>query len=209
MDKDSQKILEEMKQAQAKQQQVMAKTGQAPRGGKPSEKKATSKNQQPIKPQDSEDKAKKLEAEVRSLKSKNADLNNQLRSNSEATKYDQAKSEQEALLKNKDAYHFVKEYTVSTKDGKSNKFVVKMHAPSITEQAQIQQEFVDLTGARGQAFVSMAQELFLAIGYFRVVGDNVPVWFTDVDKTYRTDVLLEVWGDYQDWLNDWLDEQQR
>ena len=53
----------------------------------------------------------------------------------------------------------------------------------------------------------MARELFLAIAYFRVVGDNVPAWFTDIDNTYRTDVLFQAWEDYQEWLNSFLDRQ--
>lgn len=203
--KEQQEAINKMRAAQQQRDEVMERTGQKARGvdsiDKP-KKKETPKESKPKSPS-----VEQLEEQVRALRRKNAEISNQNRQTDEAKKY---QAEQEALnsiVRNNDDYHFAKEYTITGPGGKTKKVVVKMHAPSVSEQAEIQQEYVDLTRGRGDGFVAMARELFLAISYFRVVGDNVPVWFTETDNTYRTDILFEVWSDYQEWLDQFLDSR--
>ena len=204
---DAQKqAIEEMKKAQARKAAVEKKTGRVARGGSVQKSKAKLKLE--TKPQPSVDeRVKQLEEQLAKQKAEKADLKDQLSKQTDMKSY---KEEQQALndiVKNNDDYHFVKEYTVSTTHGKKEKIVVKMHAPSVIEQSDIQQEYADLTRGRGAGFVPMASELFLAIAYFRVVGDNVPKWFTDVEHTYRTDILLEAFEDFEDWVSDFLPQQ--
>lgn len=207
MNEKQKKMIEEMRKAQQEQEAIQSRTGRAPRGGSVNkeEPKEDPKAQQPKISED--ERVKQLEEQLKKVKADKADLKDKLANNSKAESY---KQEQEALndiVRNNDDYHFAKEYTVSNTKGKSRKIVVKMHAPSVSEQAEIQQEYTDLTRGRGVGFTRMAQDLFLAIAYFRVVGDNVPKWFTDVDNTYRVDILFDVWEDYNDWLNSFLDTQ--
>ena len=150
--------------------------------------------------------------ERREVKESNFDdLTDQLDAKNSSKRYSK---EQEALAditSSNDSYHFVKEYTYNvsspTNQNKQKKIMVKMHAPSVAEQAKIQGNYVELTNGLGDGFLANAKDLFLAISYFQVVGDNVPVWFTNLDNTYRTDVLFQVWGDYQEWLYSFLDTQ--
>lgn len=206
---DAQKqAIEEMKKAQARKAAVEKKTGRVARGGSVQKPKAKLKSEIETKPQPSVDeRVKQLEEQLAKQKAEKADLKDLLNKRTDMKSY---KEEQQALndiVKNNDDYHFVKEYTVSTTHGKKERVVVKMHAPSVIEQSDIQQEYADLTRGRGAGFVPMASELFLAIAYFRVVGDNVPKWFTDVEHTYRTDILLEAFEDFEDWVSDFLPQQ--
>lgn len=200
------KMIEEMRKAQQEQKAIQSKTGRSARGGSSVEQPKP--QQKPQQPKMSEDeRVKQLEEQLKRAKAEKADLKDKLANNSKEESY---KQEQEALndiVRNNDDYHFAKEYTVSTTKGRSRKIVIKMHAPSVSEQAEIQQEYTDLTRGRGSGFTRMAQDLFLAISFFRVVGDNVPKWFTDVDNTYRVDILFDVWEDYNDWLNSFLNTQ--
>ena len=206
---EQQRILDEMQEAQKRQREVSEKTGMAPRGGKTTSK--TSKKQSPKqKPEMSVDeRVAQLEAQLKEAKKQKADLSDQLNAKQS---YEQFSKEQKAvsdIVRNNDDYHFVKEYTIENSKGEKNKIYVKMHAPSVIEQAHIQQEFVEMTNGQGNYFTNLAQELFMAIAYYKVVGDNVPEFFTDVDNTYRIDVLLNVWNEYQDWLNRFLDTRLR
>ena len=206
---EQEKVLQQMRDIERKQTEIAKKTGRAPVGGSvpKEEKKEAPKN----KPQDTDIRVKQLEDLLKKAKEENADLTDKLDAKNSSSRYSE---EQEALAditSSNDAYHFVKEYTykvtVSNNADKNKKIVVKMHAPSVAEQAKIQGEYVDLTNGLGDSYVLNARDLFLAIAYFRVVGDNVPVWFTDIEKTYRTDVIFQVWGDYQEWLYSFLDTQ--
>lgn len=208
MAKTKEEILAEMKKAQAQQREVREHTGRAPRGGEaqPVEEKQVKeeKKQQSV----SDDvRIKQLEEKVQALKRDKADLRDQVENKEQVSNYQKEQEALSSVIQNNDDYHFVKKYTVSTAKGQKREFVVKMHAPSVMEQAEIQQEFVDLTSGRGAGFLAGLQDLYLAIGYFRVVGDNVPNWFTDVDKTYRVDILLDVFRDYEEWLDFFLQDQ--
>lgn len=203
--KEQQEAIDKMRAAQQKRNEVMEKTGRKARGVNSTDK--PQKKESPMEHKVKSPSVEQLEEQVRALRRKNAEISNQSRQNEEAKKY---QAEQEALnsiVRNNDDYHFAKEYNITGPKGKTKKIVVKMHAPSVSEQAEIQQEYVDLTRGRGDGFVAMARELFLAISYYRVVGDNVPVWFTQIDDTYRTDILFEVWSDYQEWLDQFLDSR--
>lgn len=209
MNDEQKKAIEEMKKAQAQKAAIERKTGRTARGGSavaPAAKAKAPKKQAKPK-QTTDQRVKQLEEQLAKQKAEKNDLKDQLSKRTDIKSY---KEEQQALndiVKNNDDYHFAKEYTVTSGNGRKQKIVVKMHAPSVIEQSDIQQEYADLTRGRGSGFVPMASELFLAIAYFRVVGDNVPKWFTDVEHTYRTDILFEVWGDYNDWLDDFLPQQ--
>lgn len=203
--REQQEAIDKMRAAQQKRNEVMEKTGRKARGVSSTDK--PQKKEAPMDHKVKSPSVEQLEEQVRALRRKNAEISNQSRQNEEAKKY---QAEQEALnsiVRNNDDYHFAKEYNITGPKGKTKKIVVKMHAPSVSEQAEIQQEYVDLTRGRGDGFVAMARELFLAVSYYRVVGDNVPVWFTQTDDTYRTDILFEVWSDYQEWLDQFLDSR--
>lgn len=203
--REQQEAIDKMRAAQQKRNEVMEKTGRNARGVNSTDK--PQKKEAPMDHKVKSPSVEQLEEQVRALRRKNAEISNQSRQNEEAKKY---QAEQEALnsiVRNNDDYHFAKEYNITGPKGKTKKIVVKMHAPSVSEQAEIQQEYVDLTRGRGDGFVAMARELFLAVSYYRVVGDNVPVWFTQTDDTYRTDILFEVWSDYQEWLDQFLDSR--
>ena len=202
--KEQQEIIEKMKKAQQERNNVMKKTGRTARGVDAVEEqpKATKKV---VKKQDKPVDVKQLEEQVKALRKKVIEKEDENRQDQQAKKYQQEQEALNSIIRNNDDYHFAKKYTISGANGRTKEIVVKMHAPSVSEQAEIQQEYVDLTKGRGDGFVAMARELFLAIAYFRVVGDNVPAWFTDIDNTYRTDVLFNVWNDYQDWLDTFLD----
>lgn len=206
---EQQKIIKEMQEAQAKRAAVSQKTGRVARGEKKPAKpvKAQPASQEDQKKQQSNE--EKVAALTKELEAQRAKSNKLEKQNKVAKigNYQSEEDKQKAVLQSKDDYHFVKEYTVKADHGRESKIVVKMHAPSLAEQADIQQEYTDLTSGRGVGFVAMARELFLAVAYFRVVGDNVPQWFTDIDNTYRTDILLEVWADYNDWVDKFLDTQ--
>lgn len=207
MNDEQKKAIEEMKKAQARKAAVERRTGRTARGGSAVEPLQETPKPQ-VKPvQTTDQRVKQLEEQLAKQKAEKNDLKDQLSKRNDIKSY---KEEQQALndiVKNNDDYHFAKEYTVTSGNGRKQKIVVKMHAPSVIEQSDIQQEYADLTRGRGSGFVPMASELFLAIAYFRVVGDNVPKWFTDVDHTYRTDILFQVWEDYNDWLDDFLPQQ--
>lgn len=207
MNDEQKEAIEEMKKAQARKAAVERRTGRTARGGSAVEP-LQEVPKQPVKPvQTTDQRVKQLEEQLAKQKAEKNDLKDQLSKRTDIKSY---KEEQQALndiVKNNDDYHFAKEYTVTSGNGRKQKIVVKMHAPSVIEQSDIQQEYADLTRGRGSGFVPMASELFLAIAYFRVVGDNVPKWFTDVDHTYRTDILFQVWEDYNDWLDDFLPQQ--
>lgn len=202
--KEQQEIIEKMKKAQQKRNNVMQKTGRTARGVDSVEEqpKATKKV---VKKQDKPVDVKQLEEQVKALRKKVTEKEDENRQGEQAKKYQQEQEALNSVIRNNDDYHFAKKYTISGANGRTKEIIVKMHAPSVSEQAEIQQEYVDLTRGRGDGFVAMARELFLAIAYFRVVGDNVPAWFTDTDNTYRTDVLFDVWNDYQGWLDTFLD----
>lgn len=202
--KEEQAIIEKMKKAQQKRNNVMQKTGRTARGTDSVEEqpKATKKV---VKKQDKPVDVKQLEEQVKALRKKVTEKEDENRQGEQAKKYQQEQEALNSVIRNNDDYHFAKKYTISGANGRTKEIIVKMHAPSVSEQAEIQQEYVDLTRGRGDGFVAMARELFLAIAYFRVVGDNVPAWFTDIDNTYRTDVLFDVWNDYQGWLDTFLD----
>lgn len=203
-------ILKEMREKERQQAEIAKRTGRAPVGGtapKEEEKKVEKKDT----PVDTDLRVKQLEEQLMKAKEENADLTDQLDAKNSSKRYSK---EQEALAditSSNDSYHFVKEYTydVSSPNNqtKQKKIMVKMHAPSVAEQAKIQGNYVELTNGLGDGFLANAKDLFLAIAYFQVVGDNVPVWFTNLDNTYRTDVLFQVWGDYQEWLYSFLDTQ--
>lgn len=205
--KEEQAIIEKMKKAQQKRNSIMQKTGRNARGvdhveeqPKPSTKKPAKKQPKPVD-------VEQLEAQVKALRKKVAESEDKNRQSDQAKKYQEEQEALNSVIRNNDDYHFAKKYTISGANDRKKEIVVKMHAPSVSEQAEIQQEYVDLTKGRGDGFVAMARELFLAISYFRVVGDNVPAWFTDTDNTYRTDVLFQAWEDYQEWLSSFLDRQ--
>lgn len=203
--KEQQEAIDKMRAAQQKRNEVMEKTGRKARGVNSTDK--PQKKEAPMEHKAKSPSVEQLEEQVRALRRKNAEISNQSRQNEEAKKY---QAEQEALnsiVRNNDDYHFAKKYTIHGPQNRTKDIVVKMHAPSVSEQAEIQQEYVDLTHGRGDGFVDMAKELFLAVAYYRVVGDNVPTWFTNTDNTYRTDVLFEVWNDYQEWLGQFLDSR--
>lgn len=202
--KEEQAIIEKMKKAQQKRNNVMQKTGRTARDVDHVEEqpKATKKV---VKKQDKPVDVKQLEEQVKALRKKVTEKEDENRQGQQAKKYQQEQEALNSVIRNNDDYHFAKKYTISGANGRTKEIIVKMHAPSVSEQAEIQQEYVDLTRGRGDGFVAMARELFLAIAYFRVVGDNVPAWFTDIDNTYRTDVLFDVWNDYQGWLDTFLD----
>lgn len=113
-----------------------------------------------------------------------------------------------AVLKGNDGKNFVKEYNldVENSDNKLH-FIVKMHLPNVMEISAIEQEFVDLTKGRGNSFSQTNQMLFRAISYFRVVGDEVPEWFKDPESTYRWDIILSTWLDYEEWEDSFRDQQ--
>lgn len=207
---EQEKILKEMREKERQQAEIAKRTGRAPVGGTvhDDEKKKPTKKDSPV---DTDLRVKQLEEQLKKAKEENDNLTDQLDAKDNSTRYS---LEQEALAditSSNDAYHFIKEYTYSVSSPnnvtKKKKIVVKMHAPSVAEQAQIQGKYVELTNGLGESFLANARDLFLAIAYFQVVGDNVPVWFTNVDNTYRTDVLFQVWGDYQEWLYSFLDTQ--
>ncbi|AIZ94695.1 putative tapemeasure chaperone protein [Lactobacillus phage LfeInf] len=190
-------ILKEMREKERQQAEIAKRTGRAPVGGMApkEEEKKVKKDDTPV---DTDLRVKQLEEQLKKAKEENADLTDQLDAKNSSKRYSK---EQEALAditSSNDAYHFVKEYTYDvsypTNGTKQKKIVVKMHAPSVAEQAKIQGNYVELTNGLGDGFLANAKDLFLAIAYFQVVGDNVPVWFTNLDNTYRTDVLFQVWG---------------
>ena len=202
---EQQRILDEMQEAQKRQREVSEKTGMAPRGGKSAPKASTKKSTKQKPEMSVDERVAQLEAQLKEAKKQKADLADQLNAKQS---YDQFSKEQKAvsdIVRNNDDYHFVKEYTIENSKGEKNKIYVKMHSPSVIEQAEIQQEYVKMTNGQGNYFTNLAQELFMAIAYYRVVGDNVPEFFTNVDNTYRIDVLLNVWNDYQAWLDRFLD----
>lgn len=203
--KEQQRILDEMQEAQKRQREVSEKTGMAPRGGKPASKTSNKKSTKQKPELSVDERVAQLEAQLKEAKKQKADLSDQLNAKQS---YEQFSKEQKAvsdIVRNNDDYHFVKEYTIENSKGEKNKIYVKMHSPSVIEQAEIQQEYVKMTNGQGNYFTNLAQELFMAIAYYRVVGDNVPEFFTNVDNTYRIDVLLNVWNDYQEWLDRFLD----
>ena len=205
--KEQQEIINKMKKAQQKRNEVMQKTGRTARGVDHVEEQPKSSDKQPAKKQPKSVDVEQLEAQVKALRKKVTESEDKNRQNDQAKKYQEEQEALNSIIRNNDDYHFAKKYTISGANGRTKEIVVKMHAPSVSEQGEIQQEYVDLTKGRGDGFVAMARELFLAIAYFRVVGDNVPAWFTDIDNTYRTDVLFQAWEDYQEWLNSFLDRQ--
>lgn len=207
MNDEQKKAIEEMKKAQARKAAVERRTGRTARGGSAVESLQEAPKQQ-VKPvQTTDQRVKQLEEQLAKQKAEKNDLKDQLSKRNDIKSYREEQQALNDIVKNNDDYHFAKEYTVTSGNGRKQKIVVKMHAPSVIEQSDIQQEYADLTRGRGSGFVPMASELFLAIAYFRVVGDNVPKWFTDVDHTYRTDILFQVWEDYNDWLDDFLPQQ--
>ena len=205
--KEQQEIINKMKKAQQKRNDVMQKTGRTARGVDHVEEQPKPSANQPAKKQPKSIDVEQLEAQVKALRKKVTESEDKNRQSDQAKKYQQEQEALNSVIRNNDDYHFVKKYTISGANDRKKEIVVKMHAPSVSEQAEIQQEYVDLTKGRGDGFVAMARELFLAIAYFRVVGDNVPAWFTDIDNTYRTDVLFQAWEDYQEWLSSFLDRQ--
>ena len=205
--KEQQEIINKMKKAQQKRNEVMQKTGRTARGVDHVEEQPKSSDKQSAKKQPKSVDVEQLEAQVKALRKKVTESEDKNRQSDQAKKYQEEQEALNSIIRNNDDYHFAKKYTISGANGRTKEIVVKMHAPSVSEQGEIQQEYVDLTKGRGDGFVAMARELFLAIAYFRVVGDNVPAWFTDIDNTYRTDVLFQVWEDYQEWLNSFLDRQ--
>ena len=198
------KIIEEMREAQARKEAIMKRTGRTARGEQGQDQ--PKEDPKPAKPEKSaEERVKELEAKLAKQKQENAELEKK-----KVTKLSDFKEKvDQDILKDQDPNFFTKQYEYDIAKGGKTKFIIKMHAPSIAEQATIQQQYTDLTQGRGEGFVRQAQELFLAIAYFRTVGDNVPDWFIDVENTYRTDILLDVWIDYQDWLVDYLDTKAR
>lgn len=202
--KEEQAIIEKMKKAQQKRNNVMQKTGRTARDVDHVEEQPKT-TKKVVKKQDKPVDVKQLEEQVKALRKKVTEKEDENRQGEQAKKYQQEQEALNSVIRNNDDYHFAKKYTISGANGRTKEIIVKMHAPSVSEQAEIQQEYVDLTRGRGDGFVAMARELFLAIAYFRVVGDNVPAWFTDIDNTYRTDVLFDVWNDYQGWLDTFLD----
>ena len=205
--KEQQEIINKMKKAQQKRNEVMQKTGRTARGVDHVEEQPKSSDKQSAKKQPKSVDVEQLEAQVKALRKKVTESEDKNRQSDQAKKYQEEQEALNSIIRNNDDYHFAKKYTISGANGRTKEIVVKMHAPSVSEQGEIQQEYVDLTKGRGDGFVAMAPELFFAVAFFRVVGDNVPAWFTDIDNTYRTDVLFQTWEDYQEWLSSFLDRQ--
>ena len=205
--KEQQEIINKMKKAQQKRNEVMQKTGRTARGVDHVEEQPKSSDKQSAKKQPKSVDVEQLEAQVKALRKKVTESEDKNRQSDQAKKYQEEQEALNSIIRNNDDYHFAKKYTISGANGRTKEIVVKMHAPSVSEQGEIQQEYVDLTKGRGDGFVAMARELFLAIAYFRVVGDNVPAWFADIDNSYRTHVLFQAWEDYQEWLSSFLDRQ--
>ena len=162
MDKKEKQILEEMQQAQKAREEAEKKTGLTPRGGSAkTEKKPTGKEQiqqkQEARHVPKDVRIKQLEEQLKDYKAKNADLEDVV-SNSDRMKSN--RQEQEALnsiIRNNDEYHFAKKYTITGANDKTKEIFVKMHAPSVSEQAEIQQDYADLTRGRAQGFAPGAQ----------------------------------------------------
>ena len=196
--KSKEEVIKEMQEAQAKRQEIQQATGRVGRNNKPEEIAPKAQPMEKKTEKSPEEKIKELEAKVRQQKEEKKKLEEQASSKKEPLYHKPVEIK-------KDPDHFVKKYEYELSNNHKLTFMIKMHAPSISEQANIQQEYTDLTMGRGEGFVRQARELFLAIAYYRVAGDNVPDWFINVENTYRTDILLDVWVDYQDWLSAYLD----
>lgn len=210
---EQEKILAQMREAQAKQAEVAKKTGRAPLGGEEVEQQSQPKPVEKEQKQSisADERVRQLEEQLKKAKEEKDDLTDQL-ANKGA--YSENKKNQQALsdiVNANDSYHFTKEYEVTTNGNagpkKTSKIFIKMHAPSIVEQFKIQTEVVDITDDYVGSISAAYQELATAIGYFRVVGDNVPKWFTNIEDTYRVDIIFDVWNDYQEWLSRFLEDR--
>lgn len=139
---------------------------------------------------------KQLEDQVRQLKLAKADTENKLRHRKEGNQYSKEQEALNSVIRSNDDYQFKHHYVF----GKQS-FDVVLHSPSVIEQAEIKQAYDRLTGDKGVAFTYHAQNIFLAVAYFQVVGDQIPDWLTDPNKIYQTDIVYQIWKDYQQWLD--------
>lgn len=126
----------------------------------------------------------------------------------EEQKQHEANAAQQAvnsILSGHDSY-FEKDYTVEVEGSDDFKFHIKMHSPNALEVGKIANEVVKMAEKdTGQKDVDvnhlpvLSQQIYQAIAYFIVVGDEVPEEFKHPEQIYRFEVLLDVMDDYEEW----------
>lgn len=142
-------------------------------------------------------------------KSKNSELNSKVKNTFDSKTYLEQQQAMDAIIQDSDAKYFTKKYKYDMDGSNPIEISIKMHAPNAMEMSAIEQEFTDMTNGRGTSFDVSAYALFRAIAHFKVVGDVVPDWFTDLDICYRWDILIDVFYDFDNWQGTFRNRQRR
>lgn len=142
---------------------------------------------------------RQLKEQLTEVKAHNADLRDAADNKADNEEYEKEQQALSSIIDNNVDHHFVKTYQLKGKE-----VTVKCHAPSVIEQASVQNIVDKLTDGKYQGFAPNMQRLFLAIAYFQVVADEFPIDLSNLNKVYENNFILQVWSDYNDWLSHYL-----
>lgn len=151
---------------------------------------------------------KKLEQDNQKLNKENTSLRQEKKDKYNQDTYRQNQEAMNSILRDDDGRYFVKEYEYDKNTDNPYKFKVKMHYPNVMELSAIEQEFVDLTSARGEAFTDQVATVMRAVAYFRIVADEIPEEFKEPERVYRYDILVDVYLDYLKWADTFRKKQR-
>ncbi|WP_395392303.1 hypothetical protein [Fructilactobacillus sanfranciscensis] len=75
------------------------------------------------------------------------------------------------------------------------------------DQSVIAQRVVDITDGKGVYMDANNTELITAVALFQTVGKRLPDTLTDLHKISRTDLVFEIFEDYNEWLDNFRNKQ--
>ncbi|TNK96147.1 hypothetical protein DKP74_02470 [Fructilactobacillus sanfranciscensis] len=75
------------------------------------------------------------------------------------------------------------------------------------DQSVMAQRVVDITDGKGVYMDANNTELITAAALFQTVGKGLPDTLTDLHKISRTDLVFEIFEDYNEWLDNFHNKQ--
>ncbi|CAJ2231945.1 hypothetical protein BGL38_03790 [Fructilactobacillus sanfranciscensis] len=75
------------------------------------------------------------------------------------------------------------------------------------DQSVMAQRVVDITDGKGVYMDANNTELITAVALFQTVGKGLPDTLTDLHKISRTDLVFEIFEDYNEWLDNFRNKQ--
>ena len=169
--------------------------------------KKNSQTEQEIDKGIQEDKQAEDDAEVLKRKLEQAQRALEL-AKKENANYKSAINEEEVgkIVSDVDDELFIKTYHYRA--GKEDKSVRIVLRPAMAyDQSVMAQRVVDITDGKGVYMDANNTELITAVALFQTVGKGLPDTLTDLHKISRTDLVFEIFEDYNEWLDNFRNKQ--